>query len=378
MLTAFRWLLRIFVAMAVLTVAALLLVYYFAARSLPEYSGDYEVEGISAPLEIVRDTADVPHIFGATDEDVFYALGFAHAEDRLWQMTILRRTVQGRLSEVFGTETVRTDELMRRLDLYGLAARSVAAQDPDVQRALEAYAKGVNAWIGIVNSQAKGRGAPEFFLFNNEISYWQPADSLAILKLMAFNASTQISTEVLRARLSLLDTGWAEDLMPEISGPGTAALPPYASLVPDVPKSFAALGREILPFLPRMEAPFGGASNAWAAAPSRSAAGGALLANDPHVDLSAPSLWYLARLELTSGGVIGATIPGVPAVLAGRNADLGWGITTAWADDQDIKLEELNPADATRYRAPEGWKPFVTRKSISTVRDDQPITVTLR
>lgn len=378
MLTAFRWLLRIFVAMAVLTVAALVLAYYFASRSLPEYSGDYEVEGISAPLEIVRDTADVPHIFGATDEDVYYALGFAHAEDRLWQMTILRRTVQGRLSEVFGAETVRTDELMRRLDLYGLAAKSVAAQDPDVQRALEAYAKGVNAWIEIVNSQAKGRGAPEFFLFNNEISYWQPADSLAILKLMAFKASAQIATEVLRARLSLLDTGWAEDLMPEINGPGTAALPPYASLVPDAPRSFAALGTETLPFLPRMAPHFGGASNAWAAAPSRSAAGGALLANDPHVDLSAPSLWYLARLELTSGGVIGATIPGIPAVLAGRNADLGWGITTAGADDQDIKLEELDPADVTRYRSPEGWKPFVTRKSIITVKDAQPITVTLR
>ena len=378
MLTAFRWLLRIFSAMALLAVAGFTLAYYFAARSLPEYGATYAVEGLSEPLEIVRDTADVPHIFGKSDADVYFALGFAHAEDRLWQMTILRRTVQGRLSEVFGARTVRTDELMRRLDLYGLAAASVEAQDPDVKSALEAYARGVNAWIGIVNSEARGRGAPEFFLFKNEIAYWQPADSLAILKLMAFRSATQIGTEVLRARLSLLDSGWAEDLMPDISGPGVAALPPYASLIPGVKRSTAALAPEALPFLPRALPPFGGASNAWAAAPARSAAAGSLLANDPHLDFSAPTLWYLARLELASGGVIGATIPGIPAVLAGRNAAFGWGITAASADDQDIKLEELNPADPERYRTPDGWKPFVIRKSIIEVKDAQPITVTLR
>lgn len=378
MLTAFRWLLRIFSAMALLAVAGLTLAYYFASRSLPDYNATFAVAGISQPIEIVRDTADVPHIFGKSDADVYFALGFAHAEDRLWQMTILRRTVQGRLSEVFGARTVRTDELMRRLDLYGRAATSLGAQDPEVRAALEAYARGVNAWIGIVNSEARGRGAPEFFLFKNEIAYWQPADSLAILKLMAFRSATQIGTEVLRARLSLLDSGWAEDLMPDISGPGVAALPPYASLVPGVKRSTAALAPEALPFLPRALPPFAAASNAWAAAPARSAAAGSLLANDPHLDFSAPTLWYLARLELASGGVIGATIPGIPAVLAGRNAAFGWGITAASADDQDIKLEELNPADPERYRTPDGWKPFVIRKSIIEVKDAQPITVTLR
>lgn len=378
MLTTFRWLLRIFITLAALTILAVTLVYYFASRSLPDYNASFDVTGISAPLEIVRDTADVPHIFGKTDDDTYFALGFAHAQDRLWQMTILRRTVEGRLSEVFGARTVKTDELMRRLDLAGLAARSVSAQDPDVQKALEAYARGVNAWIGIVNSEARGRGAPEFFLFDNKIAYWQPADSLAILKLMAFRSATQIGTEVLRARLSLLGSGWAEDLMPDVPGPGTAALPPYASLVPGVKRSYAALSREGMPFLPRTDAPFGAASNAWAAAPSRSAAGGSLLANDPHLDFSAPSLWYLARLDLTSGGIIGATIPGIPAILAGRNAEFGWGIASAWADDQDIKLEELNPADPERYRTPDGWKPFVSRRTIIDVKDAQPITVTLR
>lgn len=378
MLTAFRWLMRILSGLLLLAAGAVTLTYYFASRSLPDYDEDFRVEGISGRIEIVRDTADVPHIFGSTDEDVFFALGFAHAQDRLWQMTVLRRTVQGRLSELFGTRTAHSDELMRRLDLYGLAARSLSSQDDPTRAALEAYSRGVNAWIGTVNAQAKGRGAPEFFLFSNEIAYWQPADSLAILKLMAFRNSAQAGAEVMRARISLLSEDWARDLMPDIPGEGVAALPPYASLVPGVPRSYAALSRADDPLVPLPSPVFAGASNAWAAAPSRAAAGGSLLANDPHVDFSAPSLWYLARLELSSGGVIGATIPGIPVVLAGRNSGLGWGIGAAWVDDQDIHIEELNPADPERYRTGDGWNTFESRKSIIEIKDAPPITVTLR
>ncbi|MEI4470151.1 penicillin acylase family protein [Frigidibacter sp. MR17.24] len=379
MLTVFRWLLRIVSGLIVLTVLGTLLVYYFAAGSLPAYDETARVPGISAPVEIVRDTGDVPHIFGKTDADTYFALGYVHAQDRLWQMTLLRRTAQGRLSEIFGARTLRTDELMRRLDLYGLATRAVAGQDDETRAALEAYARGVNAWIGEVNEQARGRGAPEFFVFPPEIAYWQPADSLAILKLMGVQLSSAAQSEVLRARLSLLDKDWPRDLMPAAPGTGVIDLPRYAEAVPGVPASTAALRRadaaEMSPVAPRDMA---GASNAWAAAPGRSAAGGSLLANDPHLGFTAPSTWYLARLELQSGGVIGATIPGVPAVILGRNAGLGWGLTTAYADDQDVMIEELNPAEPTEYRTPDGWKAFDSRRSIVQVKDQPPVTLTLR
>lgn len=378
MLTVFRWLLRLLTALSLLALGAIGLSYYFASRSLPDYNQDFVIEGLQAPVEIVRDTADVPHIFGQNDEDVFFALGFAHAQDRLWQMMIMRRTVQGRLAEMFGSTSVKTDELMRRLDLYGLSARSVAAQDGPTTTALKAYSNGVNAWIRVVNENAMGRGAPELFMFSNDIAYWQPADSIAILKLMAMRSSAHIEAEVLRARVSLLSKDWATDLMPDAPGKGVAALPGYSSLVPDVVPSYAALERVSDPLSPVPSLQFGGASNAWAAAQTRSVAGGSLLANDPHVDYSAPSLWYLARLELASGGVIGATIPGIPAVLAGRNAAFGWGITASWLDDQDIRLEELNPADPERYRTPDGWKPFTNRRTIIDVKDAPPVTITLR
>lgn len=375
----FRWMLRLFTGMIVLSVLAGVMLYYFLSRSLPDYDEDFAISGISAPVEIVRNNDNVPHIFGATDEDVFFALGFAHAQDRLWQMTMLRRTAQGRLSEMFGSRTLRIDELMRRYDLYGLAQQSVAVQDGPTQAALEAYAQGVNSWIGQVNRGALGRGAPEFFMFSNEIAAWQPADSIAILKLMALQLSGQLENEVLRARVSLvLPDARVRDILPDAPGTGVTALPDYSSLVPGVSPSLAPIRRMAGGLSPFPTRDLAGASNAWAAVPARSAAGGTLLANDPHLGFTAPTVWYLARLELATGGVIGGTIPGIPAVLVGRSEALGWGLTSSYLDDQDLYIEEVNPDNPEQYRTPDGWKDFVTRRSIITVKDEAPVTITLR
>ncbi len=379
MTTAFRWLLRLFLGLAGLALLVCIGVYYFLSRSVPDYSAAFRLAGLTGSVEIVRSNDNVPHIFADADADVFYGLGFAHAQDRLWQMTMLRRTAQGRLSEMFGTQTLQTDELMRRLDIYGLATSSVAVQDAPTTVALAAYAQGVNAWIETVNAQALGRGAPEFFLFSNRIAFWQPADSIAIAKLMALQLSTQIQTEVLRARVSLLlPDDRLRDILPDDPGKGVAALPPFAQLVPDVPASTAALRFAQGPLSPVAPRGLGGASNAFAAAPARSANGGALLANDPHLGFTAPTIWYLARLNLQSGGVIGATIPGIPLVLLGRSEALGWGLTSSYLDDLDIFIEKLNPANPQEYLSPDGFQPFETRASIITVKDAAPVTLTLR
>jgi penicillin G amidase len=379
MITAFRWLLRLFTAMMALLFLALLVAYYILGRSLPDYSADFALSGIAAPVEIVRNNNNVPHIFGKTDEDVYFALGFAHAQDRLWQMTMLRRTAQGRLSEVFGQSTLKTDELLRRYDLYTLSLSSVAAQDNATKAALTAYSNGVNAWIGQINARSLGRGAPEFFLFSNEIAAWQPADSIAIVKLMALQTSAHLEFEVLRARMSLLlSDDRLRDILPDDPSKGITALPDYASLMPGVLPSTAPMRVAQDPLSPFPQRATAGASNAWAAAPDRSAAGGSLLANDPHLNFTAPTIWYLARLELASGGVIGATIPGVPAILIGRSDRLGWGITSSYLDDQDVIIEKLNPANPEEYETPEGFVPFETRRSIITVKDSDPVTITLR
>lgn len=374
----FRWTFRIVAGLLLLGGAAIAVAFWLASRSLPDYDRTEQVQGIDAPVEIVRNTYNVPHIFGTSDEDVFFGLGYAHAQDRLWQMTLLRRTAQGRLSEIFGRRTLRTDELMRRLGLYGAATAAVAAQDEETMAILRAYAAGVNARIDVINREASGRGAPEFFVFEPEIAPWQPADSLALVKLMALQLSGQAAEEVRRARASLvLPPERLRDLHPDMPGPGTVALATAGDLFPDLQPATQVAQAD--PFLWPLAPPdLAGASNAFAVAPERAAAGGALLANDPHMPLSAPTPIYLARLELASGGVIGGTIPGLPLVLMGRSARIGWGITSAYLDDQDVLIEELDPEDPTRYRTPDGWAPFETTRSIVEIRGEPPVTLTLR
>ncbi|MZR13148.1 penicillin acylase family protein [Maritimibacter sp. DP07] len=383
MASLFKWTVRLVSAALVLAGIALAFTYYLASRSLPDYDATRSVNGLTAPVEIVRNNVNVPHIFGESDRDVFFGLGYAHAQDRLWQMVTMRRTAQGRLSEMFGERTLKSDELMRRLDIYRLAQASVEAQDAQTRAALEAYARGVNAWLDRVNNEALGRGAPEFFLFDNAISPWVPADSIAILKLMGLRLSTHLSAEVLRARTSLvLEPERVADILPDAPGDGLAALPDYAALFDGVrgATDFAAYdaGPEETPFYPVPEQAFAGASNAWAAAPDRSAAGGTLLANDPHLGFSAPTLWYLARLELSSGDVIGGTIPGMPLMLLGRSADFAWGLTASYLDDQDVMIEEVNPDNPDEVRGLDGWTPLTTRSSIIRVKDKAPVTVKLR
>ena len=381
MARVFRLLLRLTTGLVALVVACGALAYYFGSRSLPDYSATEEVAGLIAPIEIVRDTSNVPHILGATDPDIYFGLGYAHAQDRMWQMTMLRRTAQGRLSELFGDRTLQTDMLLRRLDLYTLARQSVEDQDGRTMAALEAYAAGVNAWLGEVNEGARGRGAPEMWMFNHPVAPWVPADSLAVLKLMALQLSGQLEQEVLRARVSLaLSEDQVRDILPDAPGSGIAALPSYASLVPGVGDRRRAEGgrAELGPLSPVGPAPFSGASNAWAANATRSATGSTLMANDPHLGLTAPTLWYLARLDLSSGGVIGGTIPGMPVILTGRSARLGWGLTSSYLDDQDVFIEEVNPRNTDEYRTPDGWAAFRTRDSIINVKDSPGVTVTLR
>jgi len=375
----FKLLFRLTVGALIIATLAVGLVYYLAQQSLPDYDTDLAVDGLSAPVEIVRTNANVPHIFGETDPDVFFGLGYAHAQDRLWQMTLLRRVAQGKMSELFGPRTLEIDTLARRLDLYRLSQQALEVQDARTREILDAYARGVNARLGEINEFALGRGAPEMFLFPAPVAPWTPADSMAIQKVLGLLLSGHIHDEVLYARSSLLldDPARVSDIMPDYPGTGVAALEQYGALFPDMPK-YAESGPAPDPFRILPARGLGGASNVWAAAPHRSAAGGTLLASDPHLGFSAPGTWYLARLELQTGGVIGATIPGLPMMFMGRSERLAWGFTTAYLDDQDVVIEKLNPINPEEYQTPDGWATFTSRPSIINVKDSEPVTLTLR
>ena len=367
---------RLILSLAVLGALFFAFSWYVLSRSLPEYTKTVQLEQLIAPVEIVRDTANVPHIFGKNDHDTLFALGYAHAQDRLWQMTMLRRTAQGRLSELFGEATLPIDMTVRRLAIYSAARQSLSALRPDTLAKLDAYAVGVNARLREINESALGRGAPEFFIFSNAISPWTAADSLAIVKLMGIQLSSHLHQEVLRARASLvLEGDRIKDLLPDMPGNSQADLIDFTRLFPDLSPIKTSSAREHSALSPFKPIALAGASNAWAALPGRSATRGTLLANDPHLELTAPSIWYLARLELSTGGVIGGTIPGLPLVLVGRSAKLGWGLTSSNLDDTDVFIEKLNPLDPSEYKTPQGYKPFVKKQSIVRIKDKSPVTL---
>ena len=372
----FVWLMRLILSLAVIGALFFAFSWYVLSRSLPDYTKTVQFEQLIAPVEIVRDTANVPHIFGKNDHDTLFALGYAHAQDRLWQMTMLRRTAQGRLSELFGEATLPIDMTVRRLAIYSAARQSLSALRPDTLAKLDAYALGVNARLLEINNGALGRGAPEFFLFSNAISPWTAADSLAIIKLMGIQLSSHLQQEVLRARASLiLDDDRIKDLLPDMPGNNQAEIIDFTRLFPEIPPNRATAEAPRSALSPFKSIALSGASNAWAALPGRSATRGTLLANDPHLELTAPSIWYLARLELSTGGVIGGTIPGLPLVLVGRSAKLGWGLTSSNLDDTDIYIEKLNPLESSEYQTPEGYKPFIKKQSIVRIKDKSPVTL---
>ena len=374
----FVWLLRITTSVAVGFVVVLSLIYFFVAQSLPNYTKSIQFSDLISTTEIVRDTANVPHIFGDNDHDTLFALGYAHAQDRLWQMTMLRRSAQGRLSELFGDKTLEIDMVVRRLGLYTAARKSLSVLRPDTIANLKAYASGVNSRLKEINLGALGRGAPEFFIFSNAIAPWAPADSLAIFKVIGLQYSSHLQSEVLRAQLSLiLQDDRLRDILPDVPGSASIGISNFSSLFPNLLEhqtTDLSQQPEISPF---KSIALSGASNAWAAVPGRSATQGSLLANDPHLGLTAPSIWYLARLELQSGGVIGGTIPGIPVVLVGRSADLGWGLTSANIDDTDVYIEKLNPNNREEYLSLNGYVPFTTLQTIIKIKDSLPITFDL-
>ena len=332
--------------------------------SVPAANGSLSIAGLSAPVEVVRDGEGVAHIFAHELEDLLCGLGFVHAQDRLWQMELQRRAGQGRLSEIFGEDTFGTDVFLRTLDLYGYAQRSEARLEAPVVRLLAAYAKGVNAFIERPTGLLQARLPPEFLLLGHTPEPWRVADTLVTLKLMALELSANLNHEFLRLALAAqgLTAREIEDLMPP--EPGEAPLPELSELYPlgrphaGGPPQRRAAASEVM-------APIGGAaSNTWVVAGEKTVSGRPLLANDPHLRLSAPGIWYLAHLALLRpragmANAVGATLPGTPLIILGRGDHIAWGFTNTGADVEDVFIEKLNPLNAEEYLTPEGWRPFM-------------------
>ncbi len=344
--------------------------FFWLYTSLPIIEGTLEVSnGPRAPVEILRDRRTVPHIFAENQEDAYFGLGFVHAQDRLWQMEMMRRTAAGRLAEVAGRKALASDRFMRTLNFQGLAEKQYAALDGAVRRALDAYAAGVNAWVAATS----GAFPPEFTLTGFKPEPWKATDSLLWGRLMAFQLSGNWRDELLRARLTdRLSEAQIAEMWPAYPTDGPVsvkqATAPWKGLALD---ALAAA-------LPIRGAELGGASNGWVVAGRNTETGKPILANDPHLGFAAPVLWYLARLEAPGLRVTGATVPGVPFTILGHNGRIAWGMMSTHSDLQDLFVETVDPDDPGRYLTPDGSRPFVTRTEVIAVRGGDNVTFTVR
>ncbi|MCA8933655.1 MAG: penicillin acylase family protein [Rhodospirillaceae bacterium] len=339
--------------------------YFWLSGSVPDLDRTVAVDGLSAPVQVVHDPHGVPHIYAADMHDAYFALGYVHARDRMWQMDARRRLATGHLAEIAGDPALGIDRLMRTLGMAQLAEASYATLPPEVQQALDAYSNGVNAWL----ANREGPLPPSFFLLGYEPAPWTPADTLALERLLALQLSGNYRDELLRARLiALLGEAQAADLFPE--GADVLVSIDHAALDGLYQRTLAGL--EAVPSAT-------GASNVWALSGARTQTGAPLLANDPHLGLTIPIQWYLAHIETPELTVTGATMPGAPFTILGHNRSLAWGQTTTGADVEDLFLERIDPDDPDRYLTPDGSAAFATRtETIVVDGEPEPLTMTVR
>ncbi|MBL6080825.1 penicillin acylase family protein [Belnapia sp. T18] len=367
-LPRFRWLRRLGFLLLALVLASFGGLAGALWWSLPPTEGDLRLAGLGGPVEVTLDTRGIPRIVAADEQDAAMALGWLHARDRMFQMELMRRGAAGRLAELLGSPALRLDRFTRTLGLARRAEADLAAQSPETRVVLEAYAAGVNAWIA-----ARGRFAAPEFLALGAPEPWRPEHSLLWGKVMGLWLSGNWRSELERARLAgLLPPERLRELFPDEASAGRpdelrAALDP----------TWLSRLATVLPRFPEPGTLPSSASNAWTVAGRHSVSGAPLLASDPHLGFQAPILWYLARIDLADGQMLaGATSPGVPFLVIGRNARLAWGFTTTHSDTQDLFIERLAGPDA--YETPAGPLPFSVIEERIAVRGAAPEILRVR
>ena len=347
-------------------------------RAVPVTDGMLKLTGAQGEIRIQRDAHGIPTIRAESVRDVMFGLGVVHAQDRLWQLETHRRIGSGRLAEAFGEGALDTDRFLRALGVRRAAQAQWEATQGESREVLQAYAAGINA----VLRQALAARPPEFLILGLQPEDWTPVDSLAWTIMMAWDLGGNWNSELQRMRLALkFPVQRVDELMP-----------PYPGDSPPVTADYAALYRELkigatsttqawltLPEQAPLSGVEGAGSNNWVLAGQRTTTGAPLLANDPHLKLSAPALWYFARLEAPGLQAAGATMPGVPSVVLGQNADLAWGFTNTGPDVQDLYLERAKAGDASQYLTPEGWAAFGSvQEDIRVKGRSEPVRLKVR
>ncbi len=368
-------------------------IFFYLASTESQQSGKRVIQGVIDPVTISFDLADIPHIKANSPSDAIFALGYIHATERSWQMEINRRLASGRLSEILGTDTVPIDRFMRTIGIKRSADRQLDRYPIEAKRLLQAYADGVNA-----GNASLGWALPiEYFLTRSKPGYWSSSDSVAWMLMMSLDLGGNWQKELQRLELSQYLT--TEEIW--------QVFPPYTKGEPVTQMDFAKFYKDLKIFNSKRQnksitetviddeehasstsslpgndfvlnklLPGGNegiGSNNWAISGKKTASGKPLLANDPHLGLSTPAIWYFAHLDAPGLNVIGATIPGIPAVVLGRTDKFAWSFTNTGPDVQDLYIEKLDSEKKGMYRGPDGPLSFRVHQEIIDIKDRPPL-----
>ena len=380
-------------ALALIAAAVAVILVLIVGSTFAKESGRVRLAGLAAPVTIETDARGVPTIRAASASDALFGLGYAHARDRLWQIEYQRRIGSGRLAEILGPRLVETDRFLRTIGFRRAALSAWEGLSAETRASVEAYVRGMNAYL------ATSFARPiEFRILRFRPEPFDAVDGIVWGKLMAWDLAGNARNEIRRGRfIAAVGKERATELLPPVPAEPTILLnDEWRSTFPSPTPRGEGPGEgrasaTVVPFplLARLDRSFalagarepddsGLGSNSWVIAGSRTISGKPILANDPHLALRAPSVWYVARLEAPGYSVAGATLPGLPGVVIGRNARIAWALTSLEPDVQDLFVEEVDPADRSRYRWRGERKTFETRRETIRVRGGSDVVIDVR
>jgi penicillin amidase len=364
---------RILAGVLILVVLLILAGYFLLTNikngAIPDYSKDLQIKGFSAEVNVLRDSYGIPHIYAENEKDLYHAVGFSMAQDRLWQMDLLRRVTQGRLSEILGKDLVNTDLLMRALRIQEKSEKIIAGASPETMQALEAFSAGVNEYIRYYPLP------PEFRILGYNPEPWEPIQSINLIGYMSWDLKSGWDSEILLHQLQgKVSAEQIQQLIPGMENHKTAIYPDFHSPVINIGETILSAGNN----LEELGVQIFQGSNNWAVSGKKSKTGKPLLANDMHLGLMSPGIWYQMHQNVNGKlNVTGLVLPGQPFVIAGHNDSIAWGMTNVMVDDIDFYAEKLNE-DSTKYLIDGEWKDLLIKTEIIKTKEGEDIKKTVK
>ncbi|MFI5237517.1 MAG: penicillin acylase family protein, partial [Ignavibacteriales bacterium] len=325
------------------------ILYNSLTESLPVYEGELKTSLLKSEVQIYFDSLAVPYVYAESDEDAAFALGYLHSRERMFSMDLMRRAGEGRLSEIFGVETVPFDRMFRTVGIYRTATMIKERMNPEGLKLLEAYSRGVNFYL----EEKKNKYTFEFDVLGYQPEEWKPEHCIIIIRMMAWELNLGWWTDLTFTELvQKLGEEKVKEILPGFPENAPTIIPSEIKKIAQINNSFIETDKAFRKFIGMTGTHLG--SNNWVVNSKMSASGKPIIANDPHLAYRAPGIWYAAVINSPNWNAAGVTLPGVPGIVIGKNNNISWTLTSIMTDETDFYFETLD-SSRTKYLLDDKW-----------------------